>query len=293
MSHVFDADFDRFIETVKKTPNDQRNHHVRHLSPPTDITIQYQPGKAWGVGGTSYGSYTDTTVKDDNPLFNRLKAKAAQLRKSGYEGLRGIIVCDRGSRIFTEMSNWSTFTMLEVVNDFFSKNSSVAFVVTIGIKTDSSAFGGRFHYRFEPKLFVRDPNEAWVAGLDSLLERVVSSLPPIYQTPQNAMSSLMWNQSPKRRRPFLGGSMLKGNEIRISTRELLDLLAGKLDQKLFAKNHEMSRGKNIFSLYEAQGKMIKKAYVENRPEDDDDWVILEFAAGDPAVSDFRVPKSDI
>ena len=53
----------------------------------------------------------------------------------------------------------------------------------------------------------------------------------------------------------------------------------------------MSRGKNIFSLYEAQGKMIKKAHIENRPEEDDDWVILEFAAGDPAVSDFSVPKS--
>ena len=86
--------------------------------------------------------------------------------------------------------------------------------------------------------------------------------------------------------------MVRGNEIRISARELLDLLAGRLDQKRFAQNHDIGGGKNIFSLYQSQGKMIKRAEVERRPEEDDDWVILEFSADDPAVSDFRAPRPD-
>jgi hypothetical protein len=38
--------------------------------------------------------------------------------------------------------------------------------------------------------------------------------------------------------------------------------------------------------------MIKRAAVERRPEEDDDWVILDFGADDPAVSSFRVPEFD-
>ena len=286
---VFNTAFDKYIDTIRKEPQHERDHHVLNSSPDVDITIQYQPGAGKGVGGTSYGSYTGTTVRDDNPLYNTLKNKAIQLRQSGYKGIRGIIVCDRGSRIFTEMSNWSTYTMHEVVNEFFRQNESVAFVMTIGIKSSSSTFEGRFHNDFEPKLFVNGSSEDWVSNLDHLFSRVVSSLPAIYQTPENAMNSLKWNQSTKRTKPFLGGSILRGNEIRISARELLDLLAGRLDQARFAENHAVGGGNNIFSLYQAQGKMIKRAEVERRPEEDDDWVILEFSTDDPAVSNFRVP----
>ena len=83
---------------------------------------------------------------------------------------------------------------------------------------------------------------------------------------------------------------MKDNEIRISARELLDLLAGKLDHKRFAENHDMGGG-NIFTIYRAKGKMISEASVERRPEEDDDWIILKFSADDPAVSDFKMPEA--
>ena len=82
---------------------------------------------------------------------------------------------------------------------------------------------------------------------------------------------------------------MEGDKIRISARELLDLLAGKLDQKRFAENHYLGGGTNIFSVYQSQGKMIKRADVEHRPEEDDDWIVLEFSVNDPAGSNFRAP----
>ena len=81
------------------------------------------------------------------------------------------------------------------------------------------------------------------------------------------------------------------NEVRISARELLDLLAGRLDQRRFAEHHDAGGGTNIFSIFRSQGRMITAASVEHSPEEDDDRVILQFGAGDPAVSKFRVPKS--
>lgn len=252
----------------------------------------YQPGKGSGVGGASYGSYTSTTVKDDNPLFNALKSKAAQLKKSGYEGIRGVIVCDRGSRMFTEMSNWATFSTDEVIRDFLRQYGSVAFVVTIGIRARHLG-RGQIHDDFDLRLFLRnaDSTKQWASDLEGVLQQVIRSLPRMYQTPENAMNSMKWNRSTTETRLYLGGCEMRGNEIRISARTLLDLLIGKLDQKRFAQHHALGSG-DIFSNFQAHGMMIKRAEVERRPDEDDDWVVLEFGPDDPAVSNFRLPKSD-
>lgn len=84
--------------------------------------------------------------------------------------------------------------------------------------------------------------------------------------------------------------MIQGNKIQISTRELLDLLSGKLDQNRFAENHRAGGSDNIFKLYQTRGKVIKRAEVEHRPDEDDDWIMFEFGDDDPAVSRFRVPE---
>jgi hypothetical protein len=288
---VFNAAFDGYLEAIRKSPNQVHNHNVHHPSPAVKLVIQYQPGVGSGVGTLSYGVYTGTTVKDDNPLFNRLKEKAVQLRQSGYSGLRGIVACDRGSRIFADLADWSTYKMVEVVEEFFRQNTSVDFVLTIGVKSTSSTFGRGFHLNFDPKLFVRDTSESWVADLDRLCAQAVSSLPAMHQTPENAVNEMKWNQSTLRTKPFLGGSMLSGNTIRISTRELLDLLAGKLDQNRFAEHHKIANGENIFKVYQSKGKMIERAEVGRRKDEDDDWITFEFSDSDPAVSRFRVPKS--
>jgi hypothetical protein len=38
--------------------------------------------------------------------------------------------------------------------------------------------------------------------------------------------------------------------------------------------------------------MITSAKLERSPDEDDDWLTLEFSTGDPAVSRFRVPLSE-
>jgi hypothetical protein len=238
------------------------------------------------------GSYTSTTVKDDNPLFNALKSKAGQLRQSGYDGLRGIIVCDGGSRIFTEMSNWSTYSMDQVVQEFFRQNTSVSFVATIGIRSPASGVGPGRHLLPESRLFVRatDQRYQWTADLNRLLQQVTSALPELQETPENIRLGMDWNRSTKRTKPYYGGSVMSRNEIRMSARELLDLLAGKLDYALFAKRHDAGGG-NLFRLFRDRGRMISSAAIEHGPDDDDDWVVLRFKDGDPAMCDFTVPKA--
>ena len=289
--YIFNVEFDKYIEAIRQEPQQSRAHHIHNLRPLVALSIHYQPGIGSGVSSASYGTYTSTTVKDDNPLFNALKSKAAQLKQGGYEGIRGIIVCDRGSRIFTEMHNWSTFTVDEVIKEFFRQNKSVAFVWTMWTRSRALNYGGQFHPDLDLRLFVRETvaKEEWAAELDRLAVQITRSLPRIELTPENAVNRLKWNRSTVQTKPYLGGWTLKGNEIRISARELLDLLSGKLDHKRFAQHHIAGSG-NIFSLYQAQGKIIKRAEVEHCPDEDDDYLVLEFGADDPAVSPFKVPK---
>jgi len=289
---IFSDAFNRFLLEVRNVPSQPRDFQIARETPKVWLRIQYQPGIGSGVGVCSYGSYTTTTVLDDNPLFNALKNKSGQLKHCGFSGIRGIIVCDGDSRIFSDFSDWSTFKISEVIGEFLRQNTSISFVATIGIHSESSTFGGGFHHHFSPKLFVRDVSVPWVPQLDELFVRVIGSHPAISETPINALGSLTWNGSPLRTKPYLGGWSMQGNTIRISSRELLDLLAGRLDQSRFAENHALNRGgESVFSIYRSQEKMLKSVHIERHPDKDDDEVILEFAPNDPAISPFMAPKT--
>jgi hypothetical protein len=290
-TYIFNADFETFLERIRNEPHIQHTHYSRHPSPAVAVMIQYLPGRV-GVATASYGSYTSTTVKDDNPLFNALRRKAAQLKQSAWDGIRGVIVCDGGSRMFNEMANWATFNMTEVIREFFRTHHSVDFVVILGIKDESLFHGERSRHRVEPKIFVRSKDADWLPKLEALVPRVTNTLPSIQQSPENAINEMKWNRSTIYTKPYLGGSTMEEDRIQMSAREFLDLLAGRLDQKRFMQNHDAGGGKSIFSIFQAKGKMITGARLERRPDEDDDLLILEFGTGDPAVSPFRVPKSD-
>ena len=75
---------------------------------------------------------------------------------------------------------------------------------------------------------------------------------------------------------------------RISARSLLELMAGRLDPKLFAKDHEIG-GANFFEHKLKRGELITNASLEQRPDEDDDWITFEFGPPDVAVAAFESP----
>ena len=168
----------------------------------------------------------------------------------------------------------------------------MSYVSTIGIRSSSSGVGRGRHLLPEPRLFVRatDKRSQWTADLNRLLQQVTNALPELQETPENVRIGMDWNRSTKRTKPYYGGSVMSRNEIRMSARELLDLLAGRLDYELFAKRHDAGGG-NLFRLFRDSGRMISSAAIEHCPDEDDDWVVLRFKDGDPAMCDFTVPKA--
>ncbi len=177
-TYIFTSDFDEYLNTIRKDLHTQRVYSAKHDSPAVAVTIQYVPGRG-GVGTASYGSYTSTTVIDDNPLFNALKRKVVQLKRGASEGPRGVIVCDRGSRIFNEISTWATFNMTEVICEFFRQYSSVDFVVVLGIKDQSGpVVNNRPRHQVRPEVFVRPSDADLGTKLGGLIPEVIGALPP-------------------------------------------------------------------------------------------------------------------
>ena len=83
-----------------------------------------------------------------------------------------------------------------------------------------------------------------------------------------------------------------GNKVKISARDLLALMAGRLDQERFVKGYATG-GANFFDLRLKRGELITSATVEHIPDEDDDWITFEFGEPDPAVAPFSEPTSKV
>ena len=78
---------------------------------------------------------------------------------------------------------------------------------------------------------------------------------------------------------------VRSTSIRISSRAVLDLLAGTTDPSRFSEDHWPERfatstgSNNLFAAAAAQGMTIQAVKVERREDEDDDWITFELFWG--------------
>jgi len=231
-----------------------------------------------------------TARETRTPIYNVLKQKKDQLKASGYSGPLGIILCDGDCEQLRSPAR--------IIRRFFRDTTSIAFVVVARLS------GDRFSRRESPisvtAQFFANPAVADVEfeDLRRVFERELPSvLPHPYDDVVNALSHLRW----KDRRVGLshhGGYMFSGGRyMRISSRALLELLAGVMNSQDFLKIHRFIdertgavSGNPFMGAYK-QGKMIGSVCVHRDDDNDDDWITFEFTESDPAVTNFRPPKT--
>jgi hypothetical protein len=285
--YIFNSGWEDFIRLVKSKPAKSNEYTARAKSPAVLVSIAYHPGN-FGVFQGQHGSYTGATVVDDNPLFNALKVKARQLKKSGYTGPSGIIICDGGCRMLTSWPDWSTYSMAQVVASLSASTDRSTSLPSL--RLSKAIIGDETNNTYDPKCFV--PKRARLSGTDlgGLIAEVVHGLPPIQLTPENAVRVMKWKKSGKY--GLLGGWSVGGNKVKISARDLLALMAGWLDQGRFVKGYATG-GANFFDLRLKRGELITSATVEHTPDGDDDWITFEFAEPDAAIAAFSEPTSKV
>ncbi|WP_447939586.1 hypothetical protein [Pseudoxanthomonas mexicana] len=239
----------------------------------------------------SYAPYSLPQIRDQNPLYNALKAKAGQLR--GAQGAKGIFVGDAGcdAMSFSRFSRGAV-SPAEIVNEFFRQYSSIDFVVlmTVTQKLSPLMYHQAPELVNEISLFIRD---GCTVGQE--LDRLVKGMAEHFPQP----SMLPINGSHRAREPgyslgFHGGFEMSGDKVRMSLREFTEVLAGLrtlADQgaKVVPAPRALSDRPNpvqsVISANLARGWLpIALDVVKGGEDENDDWVEIVFGGPDPAIS---------
>lgn len=296
LDHFVETELRQFLSGIAL--NQDRNDLLHYDKQGVRFSIRYN-GSEKRFSGGGYASYT-TPSSTRNPLTNALIEKGAQLAKSGYQGARGIIICDNGCDALKERSRFDgVYGCQEIVEGYIEQHSYILWVLLLRIDEKHTVLSRETIISIKPTLFW-NPAKDKVLFPDTMaaIEHIVKQLARPEATPANAIHWLNSKDS-KVGRP-LGGYSVRAKTIRISARALTELLAGRVELQRFLedngfKPHPLNPAGSSFNFFEhqiARGNTLRNASVEKDDHKDDDWLLFEYAGPDPAISPFRAPAKD-
>jgi hypothetical protein len=284
---IFNAEFEKFLDEIQKAPLANNDHVVYNQSENISFSISYRPKERGST--TTHLSYKQIANITENQIYQALENKANQLIDSNFEDRLGIILCDGDYTPFHQDSS----TVDEVIKFFLENRTEINFVLTIKIKRQWQ------QESIDAKLYRGQYFELVGRELVDSLHKMIELLPTPENDTCNAFNRL------KSRYPQEGdrkgmGSTYKNNsiEVRIPTRMLMELLAGRLSHSDFSKLHgyeawegSPKRIDNPFALCLRKGWMIgDMKFDSHAPDEDNDFVIVTFdTRPDAAIHPFVAP----
>lgn len=291
-----------FLEAVGRNQNDAARHRAL-VEGVGVIQLDYNPKRRPQNQHAGHLSFDVPYSLNRNPVFNSLKGKKQQLAKAGFSGLNGIIMCDGDcSTLTSSMYSPTAYTLDNIVSDFLRQNTSIGFVLAIGIKSQHWPFSGGAQLSLMPKLFAQPSVDATTRQkLTEVFDAMLAHFPKLHRTPLNARYHLERGSPPSVRRSdyfcwfcVTPGSPMRNSEIKLSARTLTALLAGEIDLKEFREAHRISsnNGSPPFEPlrhFAHEGRRLESVKIEPMPGEDDDLVVLTFGHLDPAAVKFQMP----
>ncbi len=268
--------------------------------PDVEVTVSIKRHSD-GYSSGGFAAYSSPQSLDRNPLYNALKSKYDQLRN--INGYTGIIVCDSDTECLRKPSigtGYSEVTGARIIEHFLNQNSSIDFVLAITIHEER-----RMPLQFDPverrpyAVLRVQKDFAETQALEDVCTGIVGSLPTAICTPLNGARRAL-EQIPQL--GFHGGcSMSSGGtalgiaKVKISAREWMDLMSGKITfERLSEMNdwaapgsNEPGKKPNPFLLANSRGQLPVSINVISGVPKDDDWIEIEFGPPDAAVSKFH------
>jgi hypothetical protein len=219
---------------------------------------------------TSYATYDQPLVRDRNPLYNALHDKAKkQLRNA--PGLVGVIVGDGDSRTLADpMSGSGAVTGRAIAEEFLRQHTSIHFVLLLSVRErQHSWFQVNDRERWLSAEVVYSKSSDPPPELESTFRRMMELLPKPVDMPINAARRA-------REQGFglghHGGYEVRGNRVKVSAREVLEVLAGRCTvSEINGKYDELSQGRStglpnsmprLIELYLGQGRMPRSIKFE-------------------------------
>ena len=279
------------LREIKKTGLDEAEIPI---SEPYRISITYR--KDATASWSDYPSYTIAYSLTKNPVYTSLKGKAKQLSRSGFEECKGIILCDGSCALLgSQLRGGGNYSGQEIIEDFLRQNSSISFVVTLRVEQPhKGVFGNSQGRRLHVKVFQSHPARF---PLDDEIAQLLQQIPDFLPVPVNTALNAVYGIEAGEYgigKTHYGGFEISSTSIRISSRALLDLLAGTTDPSRFAEDHwpkqiRTTEGtNNPFAAALARGMTIEAVAVEHREDEDDDWITFDFSWPDVAMTPFQL-----
>jgi hypothetical protein len=270
-SLIFDGDFSKFLDRV--TSSGQKDSFRPRNSSTALLSVTYDPTQPFF--SRSHLDYTVVFTENKNPLYNRLNAKASQIKKTGFQGLTGVILCDADCGLLRHPQRQGlSLGANQVISRFLQNEPRVGFVMTLRVKSDRSGLLGPEHLKIVSQMYARKPNSL----IDCLQHDLAEALPRPETIPTNAYSTSDAGRN------FAGGMTMTSRRIKMSARSVLEVLAGRIKPEDFdSANPDAVQ---YFARMLEQGRLLVGAKVERVSESDDDWIEFEFSEPDPAISRF-------
>lgn len=258
------------------------------------FSLAYDESERYSGGG--YPAYTAAQSRTQNPVFAALKAKAAQLKKSGATDPCGIFLCDGGCALLSKPGRQMQQVGLdETIAEFFRQHSSVAFVVVLVFPpTRMEAFTGVFkELKITGRLYSnpRGANTLPEQALIALINRGLAQLPQPVATPRDALhwiSRARGHEGQTHANIQYSGGLMTGS-VKLSARQIQEVLAGrKTAQELFEQfDHAGRPFQNPFETALRQGLTMEAVSLTKQADADDDLFEVRFGLADPAISKLK------
>lgn len=257
------------------------------------ISISYNPSSEFSSGG--WASYNVPYSLTKNPIYNGLKDKANQLRKSKYNGVMGVFVCDGGcDSLNNNFHCVEKFSQAEIIQEIFRINTSLSFVVVLTPEEQNHSLGWR-STKYIKSNFYFNPQAKFPVTQDFFqeLKKMETYFPVPESMPVNAKIH-MKSRKDKGQSHYGGFTMSPAEkEIKISSRMLTELLAGELEFEKFDTEHMQMRSDNRNMIKEfffnqlQHGGMIDNISIEKCPDEDDDWIKFKYSFSNAAISKYK------
>jgi len=266
-----------FFDAVKQSPSVSASRKIREEDLAVDVT--YSPdGQHFSY---SHPSFDIIDKARANVIRNALNDKDEHFRESGWEGTAGVAICDAGFNFGRPRLAGRTLGLEDVVRQFFREKPRISFVIAAFFKYEPTN-----HNRLHTELFLNPWARYPVSKeLSSRLDAVMKRMTSAESSPAKALNRLERGETTGV--SFFGARTTTSRSIKLSSRALLDLMAGVLDQKTFSKTYTFSNDAQFFLTMLLRGQTIESISMEKQPDQDDDWVTITFSGPDAAISKFN------
>lgn len=281
--------FKSIIDHVKTHPHKSYSERINDQNVIVDIS--YRPNHQFFSGG-GYLAYQVPYSLHRNPIHNRLKRKAEQLKNSEFEGVMGVFICDGDCESLNDtMDSAEKCSQNDIIDKIFTNYSTLSFVVVFSVEEVSFHWGRESRRKIEGK-FYNNPKARHLIMTDfsQKICEMCKFFPEPEVTPANAINHMKVKKNEGI--SFIGGWKLSGNKVHFSSRMMTEILAGNFDYKKHIQNEIKFDHNNrdmmseFFNRQLREGRMIERVSIE-KTKKDDDWIVFEYGESDPAISKFK------